>query len=129
VAAARQADRHGVAAIEGQPHLPAFIVFGVTDAVIASAAQLKGLGMSELVVRNVEEDVKARLRVRAARHGRSMEEEAHVILRDSVGTSSRPVGGLGTQIAARFKDIGLRDGEDIAEIRGEFIKPWVFEDC
>jgi plasmid stability protein len=85
--------------------------------------------MSELVVRIVEEDVKARLRVRAARHGRSMEEEARAILRDSVGTSSRPVGGLGTEIAARFKDVGLRDGEEIPEIQSEFIKPWVFEDC
>ena len=32
--------------------------------------------MAQFVVRNLEDDVKARLKRRAARHGRSMEEEA-----------------------------------------------------
>ena len=40
--------------------------------------------MATLTIRRLEESVKARLRVRAARHGRSMEEEARHILRQAV---------------------------------------------
>ena len=41
--------------------------------------------MAVLTIRNIEDDVKERLRVRAAMHGHSMEEEARVILRRAVG--------------------------------------------
>jgi len=41
--------------------------------------------MASLTIRNLEDGVKARLRVQAARHGRSMEEEARSILRQAVG--------------------------------------------
>jgi plasmid stability protein len=41
--------------------------------------------MAVLTIRNIDEDVKARLRVRAATYGRSMEEEARVIPRQAVG--------------------------------------------
>lgn len=85
--------------------------------------------MAQLVVRNLEDDVKARLRVLAAKHGRSMEEEVRAILRDAVGAPAAQSGGLGTEIAARFKTIGLRGGEEIPELRGQFIKPWIFDDC
>ncbi len=51
------------------------------------------------MVRNLEDDIKSRLRVLAARHGRSMEEE-RAILRDAVGAPARPSGGVGTEIAA-----------------------------
>jgi antitoxin FitA len=85
--------------------------------------------MAQLVVRNLEDDVKARLRVLAAEHGRSMEEEVRAILRQAVQAPSKPAGGLGSEIAARFKHIGLREGEEIPELRGEFIKPWKFDDC
>ena len=40
--------------------------------------------MAQFVVRNLEEDVKIRLKRRAARHGRSMEDEVRDILRDAV---------------------------------------------
>jgi antitoxin FitA len=40
--------------------------------------------MAQFLVRHLEEDVKARLKRRAARHGRSMEEEVRDILRDAV---------------------------------------------
>jgi plasmid stability protein len=40
--------------------------------------------MAAIVVRNLDEDVKRRLRVRAARHGRSMEAEVRAILEESV---------------------------------------------
>lgn len=41
--------------------------------------------MATLTIRNLEDDVKARLRVRAATHGHSMEEEVRVILKRAVG--------------------------------------------
>ena len=41
--------------------------------------------MASITIRNLDEDVKARLRVRAADNGRSMEEEVRRILRDVVG--------------------------------------------
>jgi len=37
--------------------------------------------MASITIRNLDDDVKHRLRVRAAEHGRSMEEEARDILR------------------------------------------------
>ncbi len=41
--------------------------------------------MASITIRNLDEDVKSRLRVKAAAHGHSMEEEARRILRDAVG--------------------------------------------
>ena len=40
--------------------------------------------MARLTIRDLEDDVKARLRVRAAQHGHSMEEEVREILRRAV---------------------------------------------
>ena len=40
--------------------------------------------MAQLTIRDLEDDVHDRLRVRAAQHGRSMEEEAREILRRAV---------------------------------------------
>jgi plasmid stability protein len=40
--------------------------------------------MASIVVRNLDEGVKQRLRVRAAQHGRSMEAEVRSILEESV---------------------------------------------
>lgn len=63
--------------------------------------------MAQLVVRNLEEDVKKKLRERAARHGHSMEEEVRDILRNAVLKANEPEVGLGTAIACRFRGIGL----------------------
>jgi antitoxin FitA len=61
--------------------------------------------MSSLTVRNIDDAVKARLRVRAAENGRSMEAEARAILRSTLlesGSDHR----LGSQIHARFAALG-----------------------
>ena len=81
--------------------------------------------MAQLLVRNLDDDVKAKLQLRAQRHGRSTEAEVRDILRNAVRDeeSSRP--GLGTRIAARFAGIGL--DEDIAELRGNPARPADFE--
>ena len=41
--------------------------------------------MASITIRNLDDDIKQRLRVRAAEHGRSMEEEAREILREAPG--------------------------------------------
>ena len=46
--------------------------------------------MASITIRNLDDEVKARLRMRAAEHGRSMEEEARVILREAVGREPEP---------------------------------------
>ena len=42
------------------------------------------IALSALSIRNLDDEVKERLRVRAARHGRSMEAEVRAILTDAV---------------------------------------------
>jgi antitoxin FitA len=74
--------------------------------------------MAQLVVRNLEDDVKAKLQKRARRHGRSTEEEVRDILRNAVNEDTGKQAGLGTRIAALFEGIGLKEGEDIPEQRG-----------
>jgi plasmid stability protein len=61
--------------------------------------------MASITIRNLDDDVKRRLRVRAAEHGRSMEEEARDILRQVVGQPSAPK-NLGEAIHARFAAMG-----------------------
>lgn len=62
--------------------------------------------MATLTIRNLDDDVKRRLRIRAAEHGRSMEEEARAILREGVSGDSRGVGDVGAAIRAIFAPLG-----------------------
>ena len=73
--------------------------------------------MAQVIVRGLEEDVKARLKRRAAQHGRSMEEEVRNILRNAVKEQNQRLPRLGSRIAARFAKTGL-DGE-LPELRGQ----------
>lgn len=65
--------------------------------------------MSTLTVRNLDDDLKTLLRVRAAQNGRSMEAEAREILRASLST--QPRARLGTRIHNRFAGLGLDELE------------------
>ena len=47
--------------------------------------------MATMTIRNLDDELKARLRIRAAQHGKSMEEEARSILRDAL--KSEPLSG------------------------------------
>jgi plasmid stability protein len=76
--------------------------------------------MAQFVVRNLEEDVKARLKRRAERYGRSMEEEARHILRNALKQTSQPAPRLGSRIAARFAKTGLTG--DLPELRGQLVR-------
>ena len=62
--------------------------------------------MASITIRNLEDNVKTRLRERAAGHGRSMEEEARTILADAVKREAAPKKGLGTALYELFKPFG-----------------------
>lgn len=62
--------------------------------------------MASLTIRNLEETLKGRLRVRAALRGRSMEDEARHILRAALSESPSPAAGLGERIRRRFAALG-----------------------
>jgi plasmid stability protein len=70
--------------------------------------------MASLTIRNLEDDLKRRLRLRAAAHGRSMEEEVREILRwvvaepppphnlaDAIRARVAPLGGVDLELPAR----------------------------
>ena len=61
--------------------------------------------MASITIRNLDDEVKTRLRVRAATNGRSMEEEARVILREAVEEEASEK-GLGTKLHELFKPFG-----------------------
>ncbi len=46
--------------------------------------------MATVTIRNLDDQLKHRLQLRAARHGRSMEAEARAILSDAVSEPGRP---------------------------------------
>jgi plasmid stability protein len=71
----------------------------------------KGSTVATLTIRNIEDDLKRRLRIRAARHGRSMEEELRVILRAALAKSDTPSESLYDAIRAHFGPLGGVDLE------------------
>ena len=73
--------------------------------------------MAQIIVRDLEDDVKARLKRRAVHHGRSMEEEVRHILRNAVKEQNQRLPRLGSRIAARFAKTGLT--ADLPELRGQ----------
>jgi plasmid stability protein len=68
--------------------------------------------MTTLTIRNVDPAVKERLRIRAARHGHSMEAELRVILAASVSDEHDATPNLAEAIRQRFAPFG---GVDLPE--------------
>ncbi|MBK1724364.1 FitA-like ribbon-helix-helix domain-containing protein [Thiocystis violacea] len=64
--------------------------------------------MASITIRNLDDTLKRRLRIRAAEHGRSMEEEAREILRLVVGEPAPPV-NIAAAIRARVAGFGGAD--------------------
>ncbi len=62
--------------------------------------------MASITIRNLDDAVQTRLRKRAAGHGRSMEEEARLILTDAVKRETASAKGLGTAVHELFKPFG-----------------------
>ena len=81
--------------------------------------------MSQLLVRNLDPGVKARLKRRAKRHGRSVEEEVRHILRDAARVDHVPRHDLGSRIAGRFRTAGL--AKELPELRGQPARPVDFD--
>lgn len=61
--------------------------------------------MAAVSVRDLDESVRERLRVRAAQHGRSMEAEIRAILTEAVSPPA-DADGLGQALLNRFTDLG-----------------------
>jgi plasmid stability protein len=62
--------------------------------------------MATFTIRNLDERTKSRLRLRAARHGRSMEEEAREILHMALLVDTPSATDLAAAIGARFRAMG-----------------------
>jgi len=84
--------------------------------------------MAQILVRNIDNEVKTKLKKRAKRHGRSMEEEVREILRDATKVETSKQKSLGTEIAEMFRKVGLRRGEEIQELRGFTIEAPNFDE-
>lgn len=68
--------------------------------------------MASMTIRNIDEQLKARLRVQAASHGRSMEDEARDILRAALSTDTASGSrSLAASIRSRIQPIGGVDLE------------------
>jgi plasmid stability protein len=82
--------------------------------------------MAVLTIRNIEDRIKERLRVRAATHGHSMEEEARLILRRAVGgVDGRELWALSRQLFENGDGVDLdlpsRDADRAAPDFGDAI--------
>jgi antitoxin FitA len=66
----------------------------------------KELSMASMTIRDIDDRLKARLRLRAAHHGRSMEEEAREILRTALATGRSRNGSLVDSIRSRIEPLG-----------------------
>ena len=67
--------------------------------------------MASITIRNLDEKLKQDLRVRAAHHSRSMEDEARDILRNALATREQRSTSLAKAVHRRFAQFG---GIDIA---------------
>ena len=67
--------------------------------------------MSSITIRNLDEGLKASLRLRAARHGLSMEQEVRNILKSTLASETSPASGLefALRIHQRFKGLEVED--------------------
>jgi antitoxin FitA len=62
--------------------------------------------MASITIRNLDESIKSRLRVRAAHAGRSMEDEARIILRQVLTQDTAESPNLAVLIKSRFAGLG-----------------------
>ena len=62
--------------------------------------------MASIIIRNLDDRIKNRLRLRAAQHSRSMEDEARTILRNALEQETANPRDLASAIAERFRKLG-----------------------
>ena len=71
--------------------------------------------MASLTIRNLEEPIKELLRIRAAHHGNSIEEEVRQILRQTLVQDTQLSANLAESIQKRFAQLGGVDDLTIAD--------------
>ena len=86
---------------------PSFLSSRLLGDILISTRDFRTPFMAQLVVRDLEDDVKRGLQRRAMVHGRSMEAEVRDILRAAVAEPMSSPAALGTRIANRFRGQGL----------------------
>lgn len=64
------------------------------------------MAMASITIRNLDDDLKSRLRIQAAVHGRSMEDEARDILRCALNREPTPPRNLAEEIHQLFAPLG-----------------------
>jgi len=69
--------------------------------------------MTTMTIRNLDDDLKRRLRIRAAEHGRSMEAEMREILRTALAEPSKSGSDFAERVHRRF---AAADGVDLPEV-------------
>jgi plasmid stability protein len=69
-------------------------------------SMINGGRMASMTIRDLDERLKARLRVQAAQHGRSMEDEVRDILRTALSAERSRAGTLVDSIRARIEPLG-----------------------
>lgn len=77
------------------------------------------LSVASITIRKLQETTKARLRVRAAQHGRSMEDEARDILRQALAQQRVAPRNLAETIHRRFSAKG---GVELALVAREALR-------
>ena len=69
-------------------------------------AMLSLIGMASIVIRNLDEATKRKLKIRAATNGRSMEQEAREILKGALAHTSRKKANLAERVREIFAPLG-----------------------
>jgi plasmid stability protein len=75
--------------------------------------------MASITIRRLDDTVKTKLRLRAASHGRSMEEEAREILKSGLSAERRPRLNFAESIRRHIDPLG---GVDLALPRREAVR-------
>ncbi len=83
--------------VAGLPSMPSLINI---------QSMIYGVLMASMTIRDIDEKLKAKLRIQAARHGRSMEDEARDILRTALSVEASRTKGLVEVIRARIEPLG-----------------------
>ena len=81
--------------------------------------------MASITIRNLDKKTKERLRVQAALHGRSMEEEVRSILKENLSKDPVKTSNLADAVRKRFEPFG---GVELPEIKREPIREPEFPD-
>ena len=81
--------------------------------------------MTSITIPDIDDALQASLRIQAAGHGRSMEDEARAILRAALDCEPPRKGGLVESIRAKFAPLG---GVDLPHIPREPMREPPFQD-